>query len=258
MTTPHLYGLIGHPLGHSFSRDYFTEKFARESISAEYENFDIPTTADFAEAIDRLIHARPTLQGFNVAIPYKQKIIPLLDVLSEEARAIGAVNVVKVIRNTTSTGKPYRLEGYNTDVIGFTRSLKPLLNDSHVRALVLGSGGASKAVCYGLRQLGVTPTVVSRHPTADQLSYKMLNPEIMAQHTVIVNATPLGTYPNTNTCPAISYQNLNERYVCYDLVYNPPVTRFLELAQAAGARICNGLAMLHIQAEEAWNIWENN
>jgi len=257
MTTPLQFGLIGHPLGHSFSQSYFTEKFMKENICAEYLNFDIPLNTDLPSEIDRLIKSHPTLQGFNVTIPYKQKIMPLMGSVSEGAREIGAVNVVKIehARQHQSNAVPYTLHGYNTDVTGFRESIRPFLPQEASTALVLGSGGASRAVCHGLRQLGITPTVVSRHPAKHQLSYAEITPEILKSHPVIVNATPLGTFPDIDTCPDLPYDCISTRNICYDLVYNPRLTQFLRLAKEHGATICNGLAMLHIQADEAWRIW---
>jgi len=184
-----------------------------------------------------------SLDGFNVTLPYKQAIIPFLDRLDETAQAIGAVNVV------------YKRVGYNTDCLGFMESIKPLLRAYDNKALVLGTGGASKAACYGLRKLGITPTLVSRNPKEGQLRYKDLSPEIMAEHTIIVNCTPLGMYPDVNSCPDIPYELISARHLLFDCVYNPEETLFLQKGKAQGATIQNGIGMLYGQAKEAWGIW---
>lgn len=241
------YALIGYPLVHSFSMQYFTEKFEREGIDARYLNMEMESVAALLDAIK----AHPQLKGLNVTIPHKQAVIPLLTAVSDEALAIGAVNCIKIGR------KPLTLTGYNTDVIGFERSIKPLLRPHHRKALVLGTGGASKAVAYGLRQLGIEPTLVSRTPAQGMLGYDALNKDIMAEHTVIVNCTPLGTYPNVDTCPDIPYKYISSRHLLYDLVYNPAQTLFLQKGEAAGAKVKNGLEMLHLQAEAGWQIWNS-
>ena len=240
------YGLIGYPLGHSFSRRFFSEKFEAEGIDAQYLNFEI-------DSIERLPEVLTTegLRGFNVTIPYKQQIIRYLSEISDEAREIGAVNVVKILPN----GK---LSGYNTDIIGFTESLRPMLRGTEKRALILGTGGASKAVFVGLKKMGIEPTYVSRSPREGQLSYADLTPELMAEYQVIVNATPLGMWPKTDAAPEIPYVSLTPNHVCFDLVYNPEQTKFMELAAGHGARVKNGLEMLHLQAIAAWKIWNNN
>ena len=239
------YALIGYPLVHSFSRQYFTEKFERESINARYVNMEMESVAGLLETIK----AQPQLKGLNVTIPHKQAVMPLLTSVSDEALAIGAVNCIKIGRN------PLSLTGYNTDIIGFERSIKPLLQPHHKKALVLGTGGASKAVVYGLRRLGVEPALVSRTPAEGQLSYSDLTEEIMNEHTVIVNCTPLGTFPKVEGCPSIPYIYIGERHLLYDLVYNPAKTLFLQKGEAQGAAIKNGLEMLHLQAEAGWEIW---
>ena len=233
------YGIIGFPLLHSFSAKYFNEKFATEHIEAEYSLY--PTgIEDLRLKIEDLLDS---LDGFNVTLPYKQAIIPFLDRLDETAQAIGAVNVV------------YKRVGYNTDCLGFMESIKPLLRAYDSKALVLGTGGASKAACYGLRKLGITPTLVSRNPKEGQLGYKDLTPEIMAEHTIIVNCTPLGMYPDVNSCPDIPYELITARHLLFDCVYNPDQTLFLQKGKAQGATIQNGIGMLYGQAKEAWGIW---
>ncbi len=243
-----LYGLIGYPLGHSFSENYFNQKFSSEGIVASYVNFEIPSIADFP----KVIAANPTLCGLNVTIPYKQQVIPYLDEIDSDAAAIGAVNVVKFIREK---GKGLRLKGYNSDIIGFCDSIAQLLKPSHKKALVLGNGGAAKAVVKGLEKLGIDPTVVSRTKTDSVLTYGELTAEVMAANTVIVNTTPLGMYPNMNACPDIPYQWLGEGHLCYDLLYNPDVTLFMRKSSERGATVKNGLEMLLLQAFASWNIW---
>ena len=233
------YGIIGFPLLHSFSAKYFNEKFATEQIEAEYSLYPIGIE-DLRLKIEDLLDS---LDGFNVTLPYKQTIIPFLNRLDETAQAIGAVNVV------------YKRVGYNTDCLGFMESIKPLLRAYDSKALVLGTGGASKAACYGLRKLGITPTLVSRNPKEGQLGYKDLSPEIMAEHTIIVNCTPLGMYPDVNSCPDIPYELISARHLLFDCVYNPEETLFLQKGKAQGATIQNGIGMLYGQAKEAWKIW---
>lgn len=246
-----LYGLLGFPLGHSFSANFFNEKFRREGIDAEYRNFELPDIGDFME----LVSEHPELRGLNVTIPYKKQIIPYLTKLSDQAHEIGAVNTVRLTygpdRMLTS------LEGYNTDAPAFARTLAPLLPQEPISALVLGSGGASRAVCAALNWLGVKFTIVSRTPAEGQLSYSRLTPEIIAANRVIVNTTPLGMYPHTEECPPLPYELLTPDHICYDLVYNPAETLFMKNAAAKGATTCNGLAMLHLQALLAWQIWNS-
>ena len=233
------YGIIGFPLHHSFSAKYFNEKFATERIDAEYSLY--PTgIEDLRFKIEDLLSS---LDGFNVTLPYKQAVIPFMERLDETAQAIGAVNVV------------YQRVGYNTDCIGFLESMRPLVRDYDKQALVLGTGGASKAVCYGLRKLGITPTLVSRTPKAGQLGYTDLTPEIMATHTIIVNCTPLGMYPDVDNCPDIPYKHITARHLLYDCIYNPEETLFLRQGRAQGAQTKNGMEMLTGQAKAAWSIW---
>lgn len=247
------YGLLGHPLGHSFSQKYFTEKFAREGINAEYMNFDIPPEIPLSKGIDMIL--RHGIRGFNVTIPYKESIIPILDAVDPTARQIGAVNVVKC---SGSSDNGHRLTGFNTDYIGFSRSFAPHLRSYDKHALVLGSGGASRAVCFALRQLSIGYTIVSRTPRSGCLGYGDLSTQIMERNTIIINCTPLGTYPDVETCPAIPYNLLSSQHLCYDLVYNPSETLFMRKAAHHGAVTVNGAGMLTIQAEEAWNIWNQN
>ncbi len=246
-----LYGLLGYPLGHSFSAKYFAEKFAKEGIDATYKNFEF---AEVADAVAYLLQ-QDDLQGFNVTIPHKQAIMPYLNGLSAEAEAIGAVNVVCVKRDADGTVK---LLGCNSDLVGFSNSIQPLLRPKlHSKALVLGTGGASKAVMYGLRKLGVEPIYVSRTPKEGQLTYDDLTSEVMRDYKVIVNCTPLGMYPKVDACPDIPYQYLTPDHLLYDLVYNPLETLFMKRGAAQGAVVKNGLEMLHLQAEAAWVDWNS-
>lgn len=243
------YGLIGYPLKHSFSIGYFNEKFKSENIDAEYVNFEIPSINDFMEVIEE----HPNLRGLNVTIPYKEQVIPFLDELDPDTAKIGAVNVIKIIKQPK--GK-VRLIGYNSDIIGFTNSIQPLLQEHHKRALILGTGGASKAVYRGLQNLGIDCIFVSRsHKANGTLTYQELTPEIMAMYTIIVNCTPLGMYPNVDSCPDIPYELLTSNHLLYDLLYNPNVTLFMKKGEERGAVTKNGLEMLLLQAFAAWEIW---
>lgn len=244
-----MYGLIGKPLGHSFSATYFNDKFHREGIDEHYNLFPL----DSIEELPALLKNNPDLKGLNVTIPYKQEILPYLDYISDEAKQIGAVNVVKILRK----GQFVTTKGFNSDVIGFESSLVPLLNPHIKNALVLGTGGASKAVVYVLEKLGIKPTLVSRTPKPGQLSYSELSEKIMADNLLIVNTTPLGMYPNIDISPNIPYQWITEKHVVFDLIYNPEETLFLKKAKEQGAKISNGLKMLYLQAEGAWAIWQN-
>lgn len=219
------YGLIGYPLKHSFSIGYFNEKFTAENIDAEYVNFEIPRIEDFMEVIEE----NPNLCGLNVTIPYKEQVIPYLDELDKDTAKIGAVNVIKIIR--LPKGK-VKLVGYNSDIIGFTQSIEPLLQPHHKKALILGTGGASKAVYRGLENLGIKSTFVSRTKKEDKyLIYEELTPEIMQEYTVIVNCTPVGMYPKVDFCPNIPYELLTPNHLLYDLLYNPNETLFMKKAR---------------------------
>lgn len=241
------YGLIGYPLKHSFSRSYFNEKFQSENIDAEYVNFEIPSINEFPAVIEK----NPDLQGLNVTIPYKEKVISYLDEIDKTAIPIGAVNVIKIIRQKGKT----KLIGYNSDIIGFTRSIEPLLEAHHKKALVLGTGGAAKAIYHGLKNLGIEPVYVSRHKGPDILTYEELTPEIMAEYTVVVNCTPVGMYPKVDECPNIPYDCLTPNHLLYDLLYNPDITLFMKKGTAKGATVKNGLEMLLLQAFAGWEIW---
>lgn len=240
-----LYGIVGKNIGHSFSPGYFNAKFLREHINAAFELIDLPRI----EELTGYIRSHPELMGFSVTIPYKQAIIKLLDGLSAEARKIGAVNCVKVT--------PEGLTGYNTDITGFGESLKPLLKGkNNLNALILGTGGASKAVAFVLKKLSVPFKFVSRNPDSNQLNYDELDKELIISCPLIVNTTPAGMYPFVDTAPNIPYRYLTKNHILYDLIYNPEETLFLKRGREAGAVVKNGLEMLHIQAEAAWKIWQ--
>ena len=242
------YGLIGYPLGHSFSVSYFNQKFADEGINAKYINFEIPTV----EMLIEVLGANPELRGLNVTIPYKEKVIEYLDQLSPEARAIGAVNVIRVRRD----GNKVVLKGYNSDVIGFTQSIEPMLDaQEHKKALVLGTGGASKAVCYGLHSLGLETVCVSRYERPGTIQYASVTPEVVKEYNVIVNCTPVGMFPKTEVCPELPYEALDERNILYDLIYNPDETLFMKRGAQQGAQVKNGLEMLLLQAFASWEYW---
>lgn len=240
------FGLIGLPLIHSFSKRYFTAKFDREGIDARYDLYELQNISE----LPALLESQP-LSGLNVTIPYKEKVIPYLDELDPTAAGIGAVNVIKVMRRD---GKQV-LKGYNSDAIGFENSLKPLLQPYHMRALILGTGGASKAIDYTLRKLGIETTFVSRTPKAGVLTYNELNEEVLTQNLVLVNASPVGTFPHIDECPDIPYDFITGKHLLFDAVYNPPETLFLQKGKAQGAQILNGEGMLVGQAEAAWGIW---
>ena len=242
------YGLIGYPLGHSFSISYFNQKFKDEDIDAVYENFEIPSIDLLPEVLD----SNPNLKGLNVTIPYKQKVIPFLDSVSPEARAIGAVNVIKVVHE----GKNVKLKGYNSDVIGFTQSIEPMLEPRfHKKALILGTGGASKAIDYGLKSLGLETVFVSRYERPGTIQYEKITPEVVQEYNVIVNCTPLGMYPKTEECPLLPYEAMDSRTILYDLIYNPDETMFMKRGAQYGANVKNGLEMLLLQAFASWEFW---
>ena len=242
------FGLIGYPLSHSFSKKYFSEKFEKENIeNCAYELFPI----ERIESITDLIKQHPDLAGLNVTIPYKESVIPFLDERDATAKAIGAVNCIKI-----ESGK---LIGYNTDAFGFKQSIKPFLETHHERALILGTGGASKAVFHVLNEIGIDCFFVSRDKstlkTTKAFNYNELNEHVLNAFKLIVNTSPVGTYPNVSEAPEIPYELLTSNHLLYDLVYNPTETEFLKRGKQQGATAINGLSMLHQQAEEAWRIW---
>lgn len=242
------YGLVGFPLGHSFSRRFFTEKFSKENIEAEYLNFEIPSIEEFPN----IISSNPYLKGLNVTIPYKQQVMQFLDALSPEAKAIGAVNVVKVSHHD---GK-VNLTGHNSDVIGFVNSIKPLIKEHHKKALILGTGGASRAIHYGLeKKLGLETLFVSRSKRPGMITYEDINADTLPEYEVIVNCSPCGMHPHVDECPALPYQFMTDRHLLYDLVYNPEETLFMKKGAAQGANVKNGYEMLILQAIASWEIW---
>ena len=240
------FGLLGFPLTHSFSQGYFTEKFRRENITdAAYENFSLESI----ELLSDVLKSYPDLNGLNVTIPYKKQVLPFLADATETVKEMGACNCIKI-----TAGKLY---GYNTDTTGFRSSLVPFLKPWHKRALILGTGGASAAVAFVLRQLGIGYLFVSRRPYEDAISYEMVDEAILASHQLIINTTPLGMYPNIDACPPLPYHQLTPLHHLYDLTYNPPETLFLKQGREAGATIQNGREMLVMQAEESWEIWNS-
>lgn len=242
------YGLIGYPLGHSFSISYFNQKFQDENIDAVYENYEIPSI----DALPEVLSSNPELKGINVTIPYKEKVLPFLDSISPEARAIGAVNVIRV----SHKGNKTLLKGYNSDVIGFTKSIEPMLEKKlHQKALILGTGGASKAIDYGLRNLGLETVFVSRYERPGTIQYQNITPEVVKEYNVIVNCTPLGMYPKTEVCPELPYEAMDNHTILYDLIYNPDETLFMKRGAEYGANVKNGLEMLLLQAFSSWEFW---
>lgn len=240
----HRYGLIGKNISYSFSRKYFSEKFASEEIEATYENFDLQDINEFPGVLKK----HKDLKGLNVTIPYKEAILPFLDTLDATAQEIGAVNTIKVEEDGSLTG-------YNTDYFGFFKSLKPFLKPHHQKALILGTGGASKAVIYALKILGIQATFVSRTPSKNGILYEHLSEEILKEHKLIINTTPLGTFPKIEEYPSVPTEYLEKEHLVFDLIYNPPKTRLMQLAEQRGATVLNGGKMLVFQAEKAWDIW---
>lgn len=244
------FGLIGYPLTHSFSKKYFTDKFNKEKIAqASYELYELPKITAFPDLLANQSH----LAGLNVTIPYKQQVIPYLDALDHSAQKVGAVNVIKIAEDGTKIG-------YNSDYFGFQQSLlnTQFTISDKTKALVLGSGGASKAIITVLKDLSVEYKIVSRTPDKEnppQISYTSITSQLMAHHQLIVNTTPLGMYPNADACPLLPYEAMTPQHLLFDLVYNPPQTLFMQKGAAQGAQIVNGLEMLHLQAEKAWEIW---
>lgn len=241
-----LYGLIGEKLGHSFSKKYFTEKFENEKIDAQYNLYELPNITEFPSLL-----ARNEFDGLNVTIPYKEKIIYYLDELDTIAKEVGAVNTIRFKRYGGRT----HIKGYNTDVIGFTNSIKPLLQPHHKHALILGTGGASKAVAFSLSRMGIEYKFVSRNGNFDSFTYPQITKDIIDKYEVIVNCTPVGMYPKTDIAPGIPFQHLTNKHLLFDLIYNPEKTLFCQLGEEHGATVKNGLEMLHGQATAAWFIW---
>lgn len=240
-----IYGLIGAKLGHSFSRNFFNNKFAKEGISAEYHNYEIENINEINDIIDSGVC------GLNVTIPYKEQVISFLDETDSIAARIGAVNVIKIIRK----GSKIKTIGYNSDIIGFTESIRPLTESYHKNALILGTGGASKAVAEGLKLLNISSLLVSRTKKENAITYSEITADLMEDYKIIINTTPLGMFPNIDTCPSIPYEFLGDKHLCYDLTYNPEETKFLKLSHENGAKTKNGSEMLIIQALESWRIW---
>ncbi|HER07882.1 MAG TPA: shikimate dehydrogenase [Bacteroides sp.] len=242
-----IFGLIGYPLEHSFSVSHFSRKFATEHTDAVYRNYPLKDVAEFPS----LVQSEPGLHGLNVTVPYKEKIIPYLDALSQTARSIGAVNTICFCRRSGGLA----LTGHNTDVTGFGRSLREHLRDHHKRALVLGTGGSSKAVVHVLEKLGIAFLRVSRSRGEERVTYEELTAGMMKDHTLVINTTPLGMYPDLESCPPIPYETITADHLLFDLVYNPSKSRFLLQGEQQGASIVNGYDMLVYQAEASWEIW---
>ncbi|MCK0110127.1 shikimate dehydrogenase [Flavobacteriaceae bacterium S0825] len=240
------FGLIGKDIDYSFSKSHFGEKFKNEGLKHTYENFDIDSIDKFPE----IISSTKRLRGLNVTIPYKEAVIPYLTRLHKTAKKIGAVNTIKI----TKKGK---LIGYNTDYFGFKKSIEPHLKSHHKKALILGTGGASKAIVYALKKLGIDYKYVSRKAAGNHVfTYVTLTENDIKSYQIIINCTPLGTYPKTNECPDIPYDAIDKTHLVFDLIYNPEESKFLTIAKLKGATICNGSKMLELQAEKAWRIWQ--
>jgi len=242
--TKHRFGLVGKNISYSFSKGYFTDKFLDLGLEGySYENFDLQRIDEFPE----LLKSHPDVKGLNVTIPYKQEVLPYLDALDAQAEEIGAVNTIKF------DGK--RLIGHNTDAYGFQKSIESFLKPHHTKALIFGTGGASKAIAFVLGQLGIGVTYVSRNPDTTQIGYGDLNQSVLENQLILVNCTPLGTHPNVEQKPDIPYDYITEKHLLFDLIYNPEQTAFLKEGEKRGADIVNGLQMLRFQADRAWEIW---
>ena len=248
------YGLIGYPLGHSFSKRFFTEKFSREGIDAVYDNYELPDVNMLLDVVEN----HPDLEGLNCTIPHKQAVMSLLDEISPEASKIGAVNVIKILRkeeSSTADARGYKLIGYNSDIIGFTESIRPLLKPCHKRALVLGTGGAAQAITVALGNLGIEWKYVSRTSAQGRFSYDQITSDVLREYLVVINCSPVGMFPHVNEAPQLPYDALTANHLLYDLVYNPLETKFLQYGAQAGAVVKNGLEMLELQALASWDIW---
>lgn len=239
------FGLIGKNIDYSFSQSYFAAKFKAEEVTdASYQNFDLESISDFPTLLEDT-----QIKGFNITIPYKEVIIPYVDKLNKNAKKIGAINTIKF----TKKGK---LKGYNTDYYGFKNAILPHLKPQHTSALILGTGGASKAIAYALQKLNIAYTYVSRNATKEnQISYQQLTEEIIKTNTIIVNCTPLGTFPDIKACPNIPYAAITDKHLLFDLIYNPEESTFLNYGKQKNATIINGYKMLQLQAEKSWKIW---
>lgn len=244
-----IYGLIGKSLSHSFSMDFFNQKFISEEIDANYINFEIEDVSDLMSVLSEY----PNIYGLNVTSPFKEQVMSYMDELDETAQLVGAVNVIKVIK--AKRDGLLRLEGYNSDFIGFKNSIEPLLTPEMDKALVLGTGGACKAVKAALESLGIDVSLVSRKKSAQTITYEELTKQMIHDHKIIVNTTPLGTYPHIEICPPIPYRFITPAHLCYDLVYNPSETEFMKKSAQQGATVKNGLEMLLLQAFESYRIW---
>jgi shikimate dehydrogenase len=256
------FGLIGFPLTHSFSKKYFEQKFVNEKITDhEYKLFPL----EHITGLQALLHEHPNLCGLNVTIPHKISVMRYLDWINPDAKEVGAVNCIRISKESPVmaafngevgvNGHDFRLEGFNTDIYGFETSLKPLLTSSHNKALVLGNGGSARAVKYVLSQLNIEYTIVTRKHTGESILFEELTRDIMHEHKLIINTTPLGTSPNVNECPPIPYEYVTEEHLLYDVVYNPEVSLFMQKGIKAGATVKNGYEMLVLQAEKSWEIW---
>lgn len=247
------FGLIGYRLGHSFSKNYFTEKFRKEKLeNHEYLNFELDKIEDFPLIFEGFLN----ISGLNCTIPYKQQIMQYMDEIDSEALEIGAVNTVKIIKANNKV----ILKGYNTDIYGFEKSIEPMLSPTRKKALILGTGGAAKSVKYSFNRKSIDFLSVTskQSPGNDEILYSDITKDILSEYKIIINATPLGTFPNEDTCPDLPYEFLSQEHVLFDLVYNPEITLFMKKGIEKGAKIKNGLEMLHLQAEKAWEIWNDN
>ncbi len=241
------FGLVGKDISYSFSRGYFTQKFADLGLEDHsYENFDFQAIEEIQDVLDN----NSDIKGMNVTIPYKQEVMPFLTELDPEAEKIGAVNTIQFSKNG--------LKGFNTDAYGFKNAMAPFLKPHHTKALILGTGGASKAVAYVLGELGISYVFVSRNPGKNKISYDQVTEEVLKEHTILINCTPLGTHPNIEQRPALPYEFITDQHFLFDLIYNPEKTAFLAAGEAKGAQISNGLRMLELQADRSWEIWQES